>query len=458
MDLATPASPAVIAGSPQAAGGKTPWPLVAALTAIYTYAFVDRVILALLVEPIKAELHVGDVQMSLLLGLAFAGFYAALNLPAGYLVDRFNRRALIGMASILWAMMTVCCALARDFNQMFLARAGVGLAEAVIAPAAFSLIRDAVPERARGSAFSVYAMAPMFGGALALAGGGVVLHAAKAGAFHHVAVLAGFSPWRIVLVLVGLCGLPLSLSLLAFKEPQRSAIGSRTEAGAGPSPLLHVRRRLGLYVALVAFVSFGAMMSFGQSAWLPAMLGRKWALPPDRIGPVLGGLTVCCGFLGLSFSGYVMSRMVARGRDIRVFGAFAVLGSAIGLAGAAVAPTWPATLVCAGLGLFFVGISFPIGATTLSQVTPPQVMGKITGVYLLFQTLVGQALGPMLIAVGSEKVFHGRAGLPDAFALMMGLFGLGAAAAALALRRALRRTVRSRPQAAAELSAAAAEV
>ena len=215
-----------------------PWKLVAALTAIYAYAFADRVILALLADPIRAELHISDVQISLLLGLAFAAIYTAANLPAGAIADRVNRRALIAVASFGWAGMTILCALATDFQQLFLARAGVGLAEAVIGPAVFSLMRDAIPEKDRGLAFSIFAMSPIIGGTVALAGGGLLLQAAHAGLFDTVAVLSGRPPWRIVLILIGLAGLPLSLLLLIFPEPNRASAqpgGAGTRRGNGGS-------------------------------------------------------------------------------------------------------------------------------------------------------------------------------------------------------------------------------
>ena len=131
------------------------WRLVVVLMLIYTYAFVDRVCLSLVVEPIRADLGATDVQMGLLIGLGFALFYAVANIPAGYYVDRINRRKTIAVASVVWASMTVVCGTAETYTQLFIGRAGVGLAEAVITPAAFSMIRDAVPSRYRAMASTI---------------------------------------------------------------------------------------------------------------------------------------------------------------------------------------------------------------------------------------------------------------------------------------------------------------
>ena len=239
---------------------------------------------------------------------------------------------------------------------------------------------------------------------------------------------------------MGIAGAPLSLVLLLFKEPARD-IWDAADAGQDlRSVFAHVRRNLGAYLFLIAFVTFGAMMAFGENAWLPALFGRRFSMPPDKVGPMLGGIVLVCGLTGLSFSAWVSTRIERRGGDIRAFGAIAGAGTALGMAGAALAPGLGASLVCAAVGLFFVGVSFPIGATTLAQIAPTQVMGRISGFYLLFQTLVGQSLGPLLIAFGAEKVFGGGStGLAPAFAVTTLTLGVATVACALMLRRGMRR-------------------
>jgi MFS family permease len=124
------------------------WYMVAVLTSLYVLAFIDRQALVLLVGPIKQDLGMTDTQMSLLLGMSFAAFYAVLGLPAGYLVDRVSRRGIMGIGVVLWSCMTLSCGLARSYGQLFLGRCGVGIGEAAITPASYSLIRDAFPRKA----------------------------------------------------------------------------------------------------------------------------------------------------------------------------------------------------------------------------------------------------------------------------------------------------------------------
>ena len=425
-------------------GAPRHWMLVFALLAISIYAFIDRVVLALLVDPIRQDLGASDLEMALLMGLVFALFSAGFMIPSGHLVDRYNRRAIIGVASVLWALMTIVCGTADSMAQLFVGRAGVGIAESVIAPASFSLIRDAVPARARGLAFSLYAMGPLIGGATSLLVGGYVLGLAVDGSFSDMPFLGGLAPWQCTLIVVGSLGVPLSLLLLFAPEPARPPV----EAGVQPdtdgflkgvgAALTHMRGHIGIYAPLILFVTFGAMSNFSKSAWSPALFGRTWEMLPQDVGPMLGAIVLPCGVGGLLFSGFVLNWLSVRGGDIRTYGLIATIGSLIGMVGMGLAPSLPVALAMTGLASFFLGTSYSVGATTLGHVTPVQLMGKVTAIYFIFQSLLGQALGPFLIAFGSENMFTGPMALASSFAFWMGVFGLGMIVAVAVLRQRLK--------------------
>ena len=425
------------------------WMLVFALLAISIYAFIDRAVLALLVDPIRQDLGASDLQMALLMGLVFALFSAGFMIPSGHLVDRNNRRAIIGIASVLWALMTIVCGTANSIEQLFVGRAGVGIAESVIAPASFSLIRDAVPARSRGLAFSLYAMGPLIGGATSLLIGGKVLGLAAAGAFADVPLLGGLEPWQCTLIIVGSLGVPLSLLLLLAPEPARpSAAPSDQKPNESftkgvAAALGHMRGNLAIYIPLILFVAFGAMCNFSKAAWSPALFGRTWDMLPQNVGPMLGIIVLPCGAGGLLVSGFVLNWLTVRGRDIRTYGLVAAIGAAIGMVGMGLAPTLPIALAMTGLASFFLGTSYSVGATTLGLVTPVHLMGRVTAVYFIFQSLLGQALGPFLVAFGSQNMFSGRLALANSFALWMGVFGVGMIISVAVLRRALRQQVGS---------------
>lgn len=419
-------------------GSPRHWLLVVSLLAIYVYAFIDRVILALLVEPIKHDLGVTDVQMGLLLGFAFALFFGLCGVPAGALVDRFNRRATIAVASVFWALMTIACGLSQSVTMLFVARAGVGLAEAFVLPAAFSLIQDAVPARSRAMAFSIFAMAPMIGSMLSLLFGSRLLELAAAGQFAGWPLIEGLADWRTTLVLIGIAGMPLSLLLLLAPEPGRRPGPAGDEGNLLPglaAALRYIGEHRRIYIPLLAFATGGAMSNFTMTAWTPALLGRAWDQAPQQIGPLLGLILLTCGVGGLGFSGMVLTRLTAMGRDIRVYGLIAAAGTMAGFVGLGLAPSFGMALALTGFGAFFMGTSYSVGAATLSEVTPGPAMGRVSACYFLVQNLFGAGLGPLLVALGSQHLFSGHFALAYAFALCCGLFGAITIASVLILRQ-----------------------
>ena len=414
------------------------WRLVISLMLVYSYAFVDRVVISLLVDPIKHDLHASDTQMSLLLGLAFALFYGIFTIPSGHFADRLNRRRLIAFASVGWALMTILCGTATSWTQLFIGRAGVGLMEAVVAPATYSLIRDTVPARSRGLAFSTYAMAPLLGGAASLGGGGLLLRMVTAGVFAGVPILGGLAPWRMTLVIIGLLGLPLSLLLLTFREPPRAQRVDAPKGGMAAGfadACRYIARNRALYAPLLLFAVVGAMMSFSYNSWFPTAIGRRFGMTPQQVGPILGSLYLSAGVAGLIFGGVVMNALTRRGYSVMSYALVAVVGTALGTSSACLGATPTIAFACAAFGVVFLGISNPAGATTLSQVTPPNMIGRISAVYLLLQTLLGQTLGPLCVALTGQSLFSGPSSIAHGLAVVQLTCGaIAAVCCALVIR------------------------
>ena len=151
------------------------WYTVGLLFVAYTFSFVDRFILTLLIEPIKQDFNLSDTGVSLLVGFAFVIFYTFLGIPIGRLADRVNRRNLIVAGITLWSCMTALCGMARGFGSLFVARVGVGVGEAALSPAAYSMIADLFPPKKLGRALSVYTAGAFVGVGLALIVGGLVV-------------------------------------------------------------------------------------------------------------------------------------------------------------------------------------------------------------------------------------------------------------------------------------------
>ena len=144
------------------------WSTLFILFLAYMSSFVDRMIIGLLVEPIKADFQISDTQVSLLLGLSFAIFYCLVALPIGRLVDIWSRKKIITTGITLWSLMTALCGLAQNYTHLFLARVGVGVGEACLTPAAYSILADSFPPKKLGLAMGIYNMGTAVGAGLAL--------------------------------------------------------------------------------------------------------------------------------------------------------------------------------------------------------------------------------------------------------------------------------------------------
>ena len=205
------------------------WAVVAILIATAVLSYTDRQVLSLLVDPIRGELGISDGQVSLLLGTAFAVVYGIAGIPLGLLADRTSRRNLIFLGVLVWSCGTLACGLSHSFGQLFSARIVVGLGEAVLSPAAISLISDYFPPSRRGTAVGFFLSGIAMGiGAAILIGGGV-LHMVESGVLAGTP-LASQPAWRLVLLLIGAPGLLWSLAILVIREPARRANESSSDA------------------------------------------------------------------------------------------------------------------------------------------------------------------------------------------------------------------------------------
>jgi len=417
------------------------WYMACVLTFLYIYAQVDGGSMSLMVEPIKQDLGVSDTQLSLLLGLSFATFYSVLGLPAGYLVDRVSRRAVMGIGVVLWSCMTMGCGLAQTYWQLFIGRCGIGVGEAAVTPASYSLIRDAFTPEKRGRAFAIFTAGTYIGAAASVMLTGGLLALFGSGKLATVPFIGAMRPWQAVLFSAGLAGIPLSLLVLTFREPKRTEIASADHGVRFAEALTHIKGRWGAYGALFTFVTcfFGVAISYGS--WMPAIIGRTWHLTPQQIGLFFGGSLLIFAPIGAWCGGHAIDILVRRGRRdaAQVVGVWITLiFIPFGIA-APVVPEVGQMFFALGAQLLVAGAYNPVAASILAQITPQRLMGKVTAIYLLVFTLVGRGFGPLLVAVISDNFFSGPQALGFALGTATAVLMLIAFAAILALWRRARR-------------------
>jgi MFS family permease len=400
------------------------WYVVAVLVLAYTVSYVDRTILTLLVQPIRAALGISDVQISLLHGLAFAIFYTVLGVPLGWLADRATRTKIIAAGIFVWSLMTALCGLSRNFWQMFLARVGVGVGEAALSPAAYSMINDYFRPQRRTLAISVYATGVYIGSGLALIVGGGVIAVTPA---LELPVVGHLEPWQVVFLAVGLPGLLVAALMLTVREPTRRGLLKRASAAGAAHPTVaetvrFVRARFRTYGFHFLGFSMLTMLWSGCAAWIPAFFARTFGWTPGEVGPVFGTIVALFGTVGLSLGGLVAERLKARGYsdgNMRTGIVSAVALLPLGVA-APLMPTAELAMAVYAAFVFFSSLPFGAAAAALQEITPNQMRGQVSALYLFVVNLTGIGLGPTIVASIGQYGFGDDAAVRYALAITAG--------------------------------------
>ena len=438
------------------------WWTLAILVVAFIFSFIHRIVIGLLVDPIKADLGLTESQMGLLLGLAFAVFYALLGLPIGRWSDRRSRRTIIGVAIFVWSLATALCGLARSYFELFAARVGTALGMAALSPAAYSMIADLFPRDRIGRALGIYQSGAFFGAGLAfLLGAAVIAFVTRSGGL-SLPLVGVLEPWRLVFIIVGLPGCAVALMMLTVREPARrqalpdAATGIRwldwvawgrkhasslgfaavgmlvlnlgVLAAAGPVglaigltieliallalwslrdalPFASTHRRL--YLTHFAGFSLLAVPIASLANWAPSWFIRVLGYTPAEAGWLIGLVLLVLSPLGIYTGGWLADALGRRGL------ADAPMRIGIGVALLLVVPalfgttlTEPRLAVAAFAVLVFFGsLTIAVGPAALQLVTPGPVRAQVSALWMLVLNLVTAAIGPTLVGIVTDRVF-----------------------------------------------------
>ena len=407
------------------------WWAVAVFTIALMFNFLDRQVMTLLVTPIKRDLGLSDTQISVLIGFMFVLFYLGVGIPISRLVDRSPRKWIIGAGIAFWSVMTAACGLAGNFWQLAIARMGVGVGESCNGPATYSMTADMFPREKLARAVSVINIGMVAGSGLALlVGGSLVVALTKAGDMTFP-LLGTLRAWQLTFIIVGLPGVLIALLLVAtVPEPPRrgEAPGKGGSAVSAPS-LLDVLRFLGrwraAFVPLVIATGVKSMLSFGATVWSPSFFERRFDWAPGTPGIWLGVVSLIVSPVGLLLGGWMADRRTAAGHDdanMRV-----VLWASLGVVPFAILfplmPTPALALVMYGGSLFFGSIGAGPANAAVQVITPGRMRGTVSALYIAVFNVMGYGLGPLAVALLTEKLFHDAQMLPTAMALTAALLG-----------------------------------
>lgn len=406
---------------------KYSWYVVVILFLAYTSSFIDRQIMALLVEPIKRDLAINDTQFSLLHGFAFAIFYTFMGLPLGRLADRRNRKRVIAAGILIWSFLTAACGLAKTFSHLFLARIGVGIGEAALSPAAYSMIADLFPLERRSRPVGLYSMGVFFGAGIAFILGGYVVELASGAADIILPVVGTIRPWQLTFFIVGLPGILVVLLLVTtVREPVRHevvSLGSEDDDGHSiRATLRFVRQHRRLYFSVIVGFALLATASYGFFAWAPSFLVRTYGWQASDAGYAFGLLVLTLGTGGTLLSGVWADYLFSRGKvdaNMRV-GLYAGIGILVFGCATPLMPTAPLALLCLAPTVFFLAFSVALAPASASFISPNRFRGQAIALYLFGANLIGLGFGATIVAVITDYVF----GDPGALRYSLAIFSV----------------------------------
>ncbi len=406
------------------------WYVIFVLMVAYTLSYIDRQILSLLVDPIRADLNLSNTEFSLLHGLAFALFYTIVGIPLARVADNGSRRGLMAVGIFAWSVMTAVCGLAKNFWQLFLARVGVGVGEAALSPAAYSMIADCFPPKRLGLALGTYAMGVYFGIGLAFMIGGAVVEMATQATATALPVVGELKPWQLTFVYVGVPGILVSLWVYSLREPKRQGIGTERVPVSEIVKFFKTHRAtlLGHFFAF----SLLTLMFNGNAAWAPAYFMRVHDAPVGEIGLWLGGIIFVFGSLGIVSGGWLGDYLTSKGHTdgtlrASLVGAIAIWPFAVA---APLMPDRTLSLLLFCPMIFFSSFPFGVATAALQIVVPNRMRGQISALFLFVVNLTGIGLGATVVALLMDKVFVSDLAVGKSMALVS-LFAAPAAALVL---------------------------
>ncbi|PLW70271.1 spinster family MFS transporter [Pseudohalioglobus lutimaris] len=409
------------------------WYMTFLLMVLYMFSFLDRTIIVLLIEPIKRDLQLTDTHVSLLYGLAFAIFYTIMGIPIARLADSKNRRSIVAVGVLVWSAMTAACGLAKDFGQLFLARIGVGVGEAALSPAAYSLISDSFPEEKRARAMSVYTMGLYLGVGMALLLGGAVIEWVATMDTVSLPVLGEMYSWQLTFVIVGAPGLVFFVLVMALREPARQgiALGARVQVIPLGEAMGWFLQRKRFYLSFYLAMTFITLYSYSLTAWTPSFFIRTHDWTTLQVSQNYGMVMLIFGPAGILAGGWLASRQFRRGDELANarMATYAFLGLLIPAATMTLVDSAWVSLGLVAVIKFLSGLPLGVAMAAVHEVTPNRLRAQAAAIYLFLLNILGLGTGPTIVALLTDYAF----GDPAALRYSLAIVGVGACLAGLLL-------------------------
>lgn len=408
----SPATPEA-ASAPTASAAPTsmlyPWFVVFVLCVAAIVSYIDRQIITLLIDPIKADFGINDTQIGLLQGFSFVVFYAALAIPLAQLSDRGNRTRIIVFGVICWSLATLSCGLAGSFAMLFAARMFVGVGEATLTPAGYSMLSDYFPRERLALAISVFTGSGFAGSGIAYAFGGAIVEYLNQFERIVMPLIGERSVWQSAFILVSIPSILVLFLLMFVREPARreSVVAQPKGDASFRAVLRYMKEHSRLFGGVMLGMTMMAAAGYATNIWVPSYFMRVHDWSPLQIGSRFGAMVVFLSTGGVFAGGAVASAWMRRGRkDANLL--VPILAALIALPFTIAFPLVSdpnVSLMLLAPVLFLAVVPFGCGTAVLPMVSPNRYRAQVVALYLLIANLLAFTCGPTSVGLLTDYVF-----------------------------------------------------
>lgn len=400
-----------------------PRPLIAwygtvLLALLYWVSILDRTVISFLVDPLKSDIGITDVQFGMLHGLAFAVTFSVFGLFAGVLADRVSRKKIVFFSVAIWSLATAACGLAKNFTTLMIARVGVGFGESGLNPAANSTISDMFPKSRLTLALAVYSLGASIGAGCAFLVGGLLIDWVSQSSEFILPLIGAVKPWQAVFIIVGLPGLLLAFLSLSLPEPARRGQREGNTDVTLMQSMLRGYPKLWQFMGqnkrffTLHYLGFGlASTGFvAGNAWYPAHMARAFGWNGADIGLSLGLSMIVGGAIGKLTCGLTTEALFKRGHydaNFLWYGVCLLLATPAGIVATTSQSPW---VFLTGITLMVTLLSTltAVWAASMNLTVPNELRGKAIAFYAASVGLISLSLGPVAIAWFSDTLYGGN--------------------------------------------------
>lgn len=414
------------------------WYVVIVLMIASTLSFIDRQILNLMIGPVKRDLGgLSDTQVSLIMGLAFAGFYNVVSYPAGRWADSGNRRGIMAAGVAVWSFMTALCGMAHTYAMLFLARMGVGVGEAALAPAANSLLSDYFPRDKLPLAICFVSAAPFLGQGLANIIGGPLIQHLESVPSTMVPVIGEVYSWQFVFLAVGLPGLLVALLMLTVREPKRTGRMSDEGKASFSEVWAFVKSRWQFFTLIFVGYLGLSTQGFALFSWIAEYFVRNHQWSKGEFGLTYGFISMTVGFAGSLFGGWLSMRLIKRKRldgTLRIVFFAAVCQLPLAVTMTLLPNAWASMAMMIPL-TFLMAMPPGLIITALQSIAPNELRGQSVAFYMIVVNFLSYTFAPTLPALLNDFVFQDEMALGKSISVLAAInYTIGAVCIGFGLR------------------------